>query len=892
MSNPRLFLIDGHALVFKMFYAFYTRPMVNSKGEDTSILFGFTKYLLELIEKQQPTHIAVSFDPPGGTFRNKMYEPYKANRPPTPPLVIAALEPLTKIVKALNIPVLMEMGFEADDVIGSMAKRSAKEGADVFMVTPDKDYGQLIEDHIWQIKPGKGGGDDEIIGVTEICEKYGIEDPMQVVEVLTICGDSADNVPGVKGVGEVGAKKLLSKYHSVKGIYEHIDELTPKQKLMFEESKGHIDLSHDLVTIKTDMDLSTTLEDMALDKNYSSEIVELFNYYEFGSLKKYISHVSANPSSVEEAKKEKKPFTVVKTTPERVCQAAYKTGKCSIVLYPTPKSIFTKFDGITVASASGEEYLSSYAPISSFKGILEDASIEKIGYNLKLVSNVLFNDGVTLNGKFSDIELMHYLTNPERSHSVDILAPAYLDISLEEEKTEEAPSNEGLLFGLGDEDNVQAQKDCSKEAAVLIPLSGKVREEMVSSSCDGLYDTMEEPLIRVLGKMECSGVKVDMAPLRAFASDLQKEILQREKTIREMAEEPTLNISSPKQLGVVLFEKLALDPKAKKNTNGSWKTDEDTLVELSDRHPIINEILEFRKAKKLLSTYIEPFGGYVSEVTGKVHTTFNQALTSTGRLSSSNPNLQNIPIRTERGKEIRKAFVASNPGGVIMSADYSQIELRIMAHLSCDQHLISSFRSGVDVHKATASKIFGIPVEEVTSDQRRIAKTANFGIMYGISSFGLAKDLRIANKEAKKIIDDYFESFPAIKSFINDTLEAARENGYVETLFGRRRYIPDIKAKNGSVRALAERNAVNAPIQGTSADIIKLAMIGVDKAMAEAGLKSKMVLQIHDELVFDVLPEEIESLQKIVIEQMENVISLSIPLTVECNYGTNWLEAH
>jgi DNA polymerase-1 len=475
------------------------------------------------------------------------------------------------------------------------------------------------------------------------------------------------------------------------------------------------------------------------------------------------------------------------------------------------------------------------------------------------------------------------------------LAKSYLNISLED-TDEGAKESTGSLFDM--EDSAPAkEKDRSKEAAVTLSLGDKVWEDMSKAESGekltDLYDKMEEPLLKVLGKMERNGVKVDLGQLSEYAAGLRKEMLEREARIREMADEPTLNVSSPKQIGTVLFEKLQLDPRAKKNSKSdSYSTDETTLQEIAYKHPIVNEILEFRGVKKLLSTYIEPFPSYVSPVTGKIHTTFNQALTSTGRLSSSNPNLQNIPIRTERGKEIRKAFIPSTPDGLILSADYSQIELRIMAHLSCDAHLISAFKAGIDVHKATAAKIFGIDHTEVTPDQRRIAKTANFGIMYGISSFGLAQRLGVPRNEAKKIIDDYFANFPAISSYIQDTLAAARETGYVETIFGRRRYLPDINSKNATVRSLAERNAVNAPIQGTSADIIKLAMIGVDKKITEAGLKSKMVLQIHDELVFDAIPEEIEELKKIVVEQMENVVTLSIPLTVECNYGKNWLEAH
>ena len=532
--------------------------------------------------------------------------------------------------------------------------------------------------------------------------------------------------------------------------------------------------------------------------------------------------------------------------------------------------------------------VTSSTDINTFSDLLSDPEIEKFGYDLKLAENILRYNGIDLNGKLSDVGLMHYLINPEKSHKLDVLAKTYLGIDLNSEE----PAEEAEPLSLFDAPAEVADASESEATAAALLVGLKVRADMETHSLTRLYDEMEEPLMRVLGKMERVGVKVDLEQLREFAEALRTEMNEREARIREMAEEPELNISSPKQVGDLLFGKLQLDPKAKKTARGSYPTDEATLTALADKSPIIGEILEFRAVKKLLSTYIEPFPTYVSPKTGRIHTTFNQALTATGRLSSSNPNLQNIPIRTERGKEIRKAFVAGEADGYIVSADYSQIELRIMAHLSQDSHLISAFRNGVDVHAATAEKIFGVPHEDVTPEQRRVAKTANFGIMYGISSFGLAQRLGVSRSEAKKIIDDYFAAFPAVRSYIDDTIAAARENGYVETLFGRRRYLPDINSKNATVRGLAERNAVNAPIQGTSADIIKLAMIGVDKKMTEEGLKSRMVLQIHDELLFDTVPGETEKLMSIVKEQMEHVTELTVPLTVECNYGKNWLEAH
>ncbi len=886
--KEKLYLIDGHALIFKMYYAFLRRPMINSKGADMSILYGFTKYILELISRKNPEYLAVAFDPPGGTFRNVMYPEYKATRSATPQLVIDALEPLTELCKALGITTLMKPGFEADDVIGSMAKREAAAGLEVFMVTPDKDYGQLIEENIHQVKPGKAGGEDELVDVKAICEKYGIQNPGQVVEMLTICGDTADNVPGVKGIGEVGAGKLIAKYGSVENIYAHIDELTPRQQEQFRDAQSHIGLSHDLVTIKTDIELSETEDDMRVRLEYTTEVANLFEKYEFNSLKRLVPESSGVETVASTIYRK---ITLNEVSPEQIVEMVERAGQMAIWTMSYEPGLFGEIAGIAVAVPENEESLSanvSYAAPEAFRKILEKADVQKFGYDLKVQINQLKNVGIELAGQLSDVGLMHYLINPEKNHSPEVLAKSYLSVDLDEnaESEDDAPAS---LFDAPKEEN---GRFAMLNVAAAVFAGQRVQEELKGSAAAGLYDSIEEPLMRVLAKMERSGVKVDVKQLDDFAASLRKELGEIEKSIRDMAGDPALNISSPKQIGDLLFDKLKLDPKAKKSGRGSYTTDETTLTALSDKHPIIDEILDFRAVKKLLSTYIEPFPSYINHSTGRVHTTFNQALTATGRLSSSNPNLQNIPIRTERGKEIRKAFVAGSPDGLVVSADYSQIELRIMAHLSQDQHLIQAFRNGEDVHSATAAKIFGVPRVEVTADQRRVAKTANFGIMYGISAFGLAQRLGMSRTEAKKLIEDYFAAFPSIRLFIEDAVASARENGYVETLFGRRRYLPDINSRNATVRSLAERNAVNAPIQGTAADIIKLAMINVDRRMTQMNLESKMVLQIHDELLFDTLPEEKDVLMALVKEAMESVMELSVPLTVECNYGKNWLESH
>ena len=889
-KDKRIFLIDGHALVFKMYYALLRRPMVNSKGVDTSILYGFTKYLLELIDRQKPEYLAVAFDPPGGSFRNKLYPAYKANRDATPQLVIDALDPLCEICRAMDIPVLMIPGFEADDVVGSMAKRAEREGLKVYMVTPDKDYGQLVSPNIYQYKPPKSGSDPEILDCAAVCAKYGIDRTEQVIDMLAICGDASDNVPGVKGVGEVGAGKLIRSYGSLEGIYEHIDELSPRQKQMFEEARDHIDLSKVLVTIKTDIEIDVPTESMAMDGQVEKRICELFDLYEFGSLKRYLNSFRIKDIH-EETKPRKNDVPFREVSAEEICRAATVSGCCAIVPEGKDSLAVAVPDGkdslavavpdgknsLAVAVPEGEEMMVAKGDWGLFEECLNNPDLKVYCCDIKewLKDNCIA-------GTLMDCSLMDYVNNPEKSHRFDSLVSSLLGVEL---KPKEANPT---LFG-----EEESEEDDGKGAllacAATLQLGRLLEAELARHGLSDVYLKIEEPLIRVLAKMEKDGVKMDLDSLRSFAAGLREEVQQREEKIRAMAGNPNLNISSPKQIAALLYDELQLLQRKKK---GNDSTDEETLLSIEDRHPIVREILEFRAAKKLLSTYIEPFPGYISRSDGKIHTCFNQALTATGRLSSSNPNLQNIPIRSERGKEIRKAFVPSREGGVIMSADYSQIELRIMAHLSQDRHLIEAFNSGLDVHKATAAKIFGIDSSEVSAEQRRIAKTANFGIMYGISAFGLSQRLSCSRAEAKQIIDDYFESFPAIRSFIEDTLTAARENGYVETIFGRRRFVPDVNSRNGTVRALAERNAVNAPIQGTSADIIKMAMAGVDRRLSEAGLKSRMVLQIHDELLFDALEEEIDTLKAIVVEEMENVVRLSVPLTVECNYGKNWLEAH
>lgn len=889
-----LYLIDGHALIFKMYYALLGHSMTNAEGKDTSILYGFTKYLLELIEHKSPDYLAVALDPPGGTFRNTLYPLYKANRDATPQPVIEALEPIRDICRSLNIPTLMEMGFEADDVIGTVARKFASADLTVYMVTPDKDYGQLIDEHVIQVRPGKGGGDDEVLDIEGVCSKYGISSPSQMIDILTLWGDTADNVPGVKGIGEKTAAKLLLRYGSMEAIYEHLGELSPKQRENFTEAKDHIALSKTLVTIKTDVPVDVDLESMAVDRNYGQDAADLFAWLNFNSLMHYLGDIK--PSRPTSRKDPWKDITITEEpSPEKFTATASSSGKVSVMMRGggTEDGPFAPIGALAMCcrKAEGDFVICCAAP-SLFGEILRDKSIAKCGYSLKNLLERLHFMGIALEGSLEDISLMHYILDPEKKHSIGTLSASLLGMDVE---ADSAPDNEEepSLFGPQPDDTVLTEGDRRELVATILldeVLLGMLDKE---EGCLSLYRDMEEPLLRVLATMEMDGVKVDTSVLRSFAQDLRTDMQRREQGIREKAGNPTLNVSSPRQVGELLFDQLKLDPKATRSPKtNQYSTDEATLQAIAHKDPIVDEILQFRAEKKLLSTYIDPFPQYVSSRTGRVHTTFNQDLTATGRLSSSNPNLQNIPIRTEMGREIRKAFVPGTPEGFILSADYSQIELRVMAHLSCDAHLIKAFMDGVDVHSATAAKIFKVSPSEVTSEQRRIAKTANFGIIYGISSFGLSQRLNISNREAKTLIEDYFKAFPAVQAFIQDTKAAARENLYVQTILGRRRYLPDINSRNATARQLAERNAVNAPIQGTAADIIKLAMIRVAARLKTEGLRSRMVLQIHDELLFDALPDEIEALRALVVEEMENVFPLTVPLSVECNYGKNWLEAH
>jgi DNA polymerase-1 len=927
----KLFLIDAYSLIFRAHYAFIQRPITTSTGFDTSAIFGFTKSLQEILKKEQPSHIAIVFDPPAGSFRSRLYPEYKATRLETPEAIIAAIPVIKEIVKAYNIAIVEIEDYEADDVIGTIAKRGEKEGYTVFMVTPDKDYCQLVSDNVFIYKPKRMGNEVEILGREAICEQYSIQHPEQVIDILALWGDSVDNVPGAPGIGEKTAKKLIGDYGNVDEIYRHINDLKGKLKTSLEENEEQVRMSRKLVTIVTDVPCEWDDKVLEFKEANTGRLKELFTEYEFFSMirglsKKPVSQTvktqkafgqlslfSNNDATSEQQTSTRNHKTYeniehtynILTTDEEIASLITRLESATEFCFDTETTGLDPFDcrlvGMSFALDPHEAW---YIPVypnnlektqtltDKFKPVFENSNIAKSGQNLKFDIEILKGLGIEVNGALYDSMLIHYLLNPDARHNMDYLSEIYLDYSpiAIETLIGKRGANQRTM------DVVPLEKIgeyAAEDADISLQLRQKLFGILEKENMQTLYTEIEAPLIRVLADIEAAGVRVDIESLKELNSIYTKELDALEIEIKSLAEEPELNISSPKQLGIVLFEKLKIaGSNAKKTKTKQYSTDEETLISHKDKHPIVDKILEYRSLKKLLSAYIESLPSLINRRTGRIHTSFNQAVTTTGRLSSNNPNLQNIPIRDTKGREIRKAFIPSDDEHILLSADYSQIELRLMAHLSQDPGMIKAFKQNEDIHAATAAKIYHIDISQVSKEQRSKAKTANFGIIYGISAFGLSQRLNISRTEAKQLIDGYFTSYPKVKDYMETTIIEAQQTGYAKTIFGRRRYLRDINSGNSNIRGMAERNAINAPIQGTAADIIKVAMVRINKIFKEKKLKTTMILQVHDELVFDVYKPELDEVKQIVVNEMQNAAQLSVPLIVECGTGTNWLEAH
>jgi DNA polymerase-1 len=936
----KLYLLDGHALMYRVYYAFMKRPITNSKGVDTSILYGFTKMMMELIVRERPSHFGVAFDPGGKNFRHEMYAAYKATRQPTPEVIKSSMPLLKEIIEAFNIPLLILPGYEADDVIGTMAKRAEQEGFEVYMMTPDKDYAQLVSPHIYVVKPRQGGL-AEHIGVKNVQTIYNVQCPEQVIDVLAIWGDKSDNVPGVNGVGEVRAKKLIGDFGSVENIYSHLERLPKKIRDAFMEAKEQVPLSKKLVTIDTHVPVPWDEEALVVEKPDMNRLKTLFMEYEFASLLPHLVMYGKDYAGIPVHTPEQKPvkkagdgqldlFASLIAAPasdEMDIKSAFRTiadiphayhiaqtgEEITRLIDMLQQSEYFSFDTETTGldamnadlvgmSFSIKAHEAWYVPIpcdnakarelvQQFQPVFA-SSKQKVGQNIKFDLLMLKRYGIEVTGFLYDTMLMHYLLDPESPHNMNVLSRQYLNY--DPVAIETLIGKKGAKQGsMADVPLEQIVEYAAEDADVTLQLKEILEQKLKETQLFELYLGIEAPLITVLADMEYEGVRIDSDSLDDYGKKLRADLVLLNDEIKQMAGEPMLNISSPKQLGIVLFEKLGLAEDAKRTRSKQYSTDEDTLQRISGSHPIIPKILEFRSLKKLLSTYIETLPALVNPHTGRIHTTFNQFITATGRLSSNNPNLQNIPIRDAKGREIRKAFVPRHDADYVMlSADYSQIELRLMAHMSGDENMIEAFGSDADIHTATAAKVFHVPFDEVTKAQRNRAKVANFGIIYGISSFGLAQRLQLPRSEAKALIDGYFETYPGVKQYIRRVIEEATGKGYVETIFGRVRHLRDIHSQNAIVRNFAQRNAVNAPIQGSAADIIKLAMINIHNRLKEGKLKTKMILQVHDELVFDVFVPELDRVKHIVQYEMEHVKHLSVQLIVDIGVGKNWLEAH
>ena len=934
MADKRLFLLDGHALVYRAHFAFIARPLINSKGLNVSAITGFVRTLWDLIQKEAPSHIAVAFDPPGPTFRNEVYEEYKANREEQPDDIKVALPIIKEIVKAFHIPIVTVENYEADDVIGTLSKQAEKEGYTVYMVTPDKDYGQLVSDNIVMYKPSRQGNGIEKLGPREICKMWDIDKVEQVIDILGLAGDSVDNIPGIPGVGPKTAVKLLKQFGSIEGIIENADQLKGKQREKVEEFSDQALLSKQLATIKTDVPIQFDEKDFNLDPFDREKLTEIFKELEFRTLARSI--LGAEQQMGEQGQlfvttpdeKEKKEAPKAKEyhlgdknidntdhdyqllTDRKEMEAlagklkkqksfAFDTETCSILPTNTVDPNTAELVGM---SFSYEDHKGYYVPVpkdqdearaiaSIFKDVLEDPSIEKIGQNIKFDYLVMKWYGIIIQGAIFDTMIAHYLIEPEMRHKLDFLSQNYLNYQMV--PIEKLIGKRGKnQLSMRDVPVEKASAYAVEDADITFQLADILRKEVEENKLDKLYKELEEPLIVTLADMEFEGIRLDGDFLKKYSGVLEKHIAEKEKEIYDTAG-VRFNIASPKQVGEVLFDKMGLPYRWRKTSSGAYSTNEEKLSELAGDYPIANMILEHRKLNKLKSTYVDALPALINPRTGRIHTSYNQARAATGRLSSENPNLQNIPIRDEAGREIRKAFIPRDEDHVLLAADYSQIELRLIAEISGEKAMLEAFEKGQDIHRATAARVFEVDYDDVTDDQRRSAKTVNFSIIYGAGATNLSRQLGISRKEASELISAYFKQYQGLKAYMDETVEFARNNGYVTTLMGRRRFLRDINSKSSLERSNAERMAINTPIQGTAADMIKVAMIRIHEILNKKPYRSRMILQVHDELVFDMHKDEVEELRPIIEKEMKNALpKIKVPILVGIGIGTNWLEAH
>lgn len=930
MNQKRLFLLDAYALIFRGYYAFIKNPRINSKGLNTSAIMGFMNSLLEVIRKEKPNYLAVCFDKGGSQERFSIFPEYKANRDETPEAIRIAIPYIHKILDAMQIPIIEKEGYEADDIIGTLAKQAEQEGYTTFMVTPDKDYGQLVSENIFMYKPARGGKDIEIWGVEEVKQNFGVNSPEQVIDLLGMMGDAVDNIPGFPGVGEKTAQKLIQEFGSIENLLQNTDKLKGKLRENIENNAEKGLLSKRLARIILDVPVTFHKENFALSSPKMEEIIPIFEELEFrtmlGTLQKAFQQVntsnteynlfniSENSQNIQLSlfdNPETSQYKTIKDIEHSYYLIENKGDSYKLVselllqkevCFDTETTSLNELEAELVGMAfSWEKHKGYYVLfpenkeltqeiLEIFRPFFENSSITKIGQNLKYDIKVLAKYNIQVLGNLFDTMIAHYLLNPDAKHNMDILSENYLHYSPISIETLIGKKGKGQL-SMRQVPSQEQKEYAVEDTDVTLQLKNIFEQQLQKYNAEKLFSQIESPLVQVLADMELEGIRIDVPFLKSLSDDIEKDIFSLQQAVYEQAGE-IFNLSSPKQLGDILFEKLKLISKPKKTKTGQYATSEEILSELAPKHKIVANVLEYRQLQKLQSTYIDALPKEVNSTTGRVHTTYMQAVTATGRLSSNNPNLQNIPIRTERGQQIRKAFVPRNEDYTLLSADYSQIELRVIAALSGEKNMIEAFLQNQDIHRSTAAKVFNVDIQSVTREQRSHAKTVNFGIIYGVSAFGLSNQTELSRSESKELIDTYYQTYPQLKVFIDKQIHFARENGYVETILGRRRYLPDINSRNQVVRGAAERNAVNAPIQGSAADIIKIAMINIYNLLKDNKLKTKMLLQVHDELIFDVPKNELDFVKPLIKKTMEEAYQFAVPLVVDLGIGKNWLEAH